>query len=1218
MTFPTPDRYSEMIRSIVSGSFYNSAGVVVPFSSLPTPFRFETESANTVFGIYVNELYKGTRTTDSQGNLVFSVSLPLGEVELALYNSGTGQKVITYITVRDYAIWLSSYADSLEEIDTNIIQVRNNLSIDTADLSSLINSYGSAFGLYPDAGQGIEAYRKQVSELRSSFRTFGGKFKGLDESVGAITQIPPFGYSRRKWGPNWILDQSMLVNHRFLERSHKINRVSTNITGVTLDRVEPDVVGNSTVHTLDYTVATNLLTWSPGGSAGTPVEAKDGELFLPGPISTEYGYILPSTSYTGTFTIVSGVNDKLYLNSNNKGTLIVTIPAGVRSVANIISYINAASSADVRYGVNIASIYNGRVLVDSDVTGSSIEIEHGPNNAALLIFGAVPGSLIIPTVPDSVISGVTLASVTDVVGTPLDLDTDAMITVATATPYQARWHAGGAAYGAYVPVTASGRYSLTDAAGNVLVIDVDLDNLTTGTDVTFSIGYNRYNKAPQQTQGIWVTVDSSALPATNQTDTLTVYDDTDDGFDETPDYWFVSNPTTITAVTEFVPSDISTDKLEELDPTTAFSYKITSTTEATIDLIGHVEKFPLIFNTPRGSNYPQKGPGGFYDYEGFTAIFSGWFKSLDANTPSVRLDFSFDGGSNWTLGTPVVTTADAGGNGYEDSIFVSESVIIPAALLYRETPALTWEDSGVLVRVHLAEAGSNINVKLDSLSVDVKYITSRYLTNATVSRTRHSQYFGELIYAWSPEALTIKEKEYLGIQHHTAYPSSHWGGLTISLVSPDSPSGNGTLEYEYTSTGPKKRLRWTANGTAWGPGLGWVGVTSNGTYSLAASDGSYIDVDVIYSVLPALTGASPVTASRTVLLSDNSIKPGLTRSIFTGHSDMSILDATEYDASGDPLNLKGFVTEADFATCNYINVEINSEVVSPIKYSYFEPDFINQVGEELTLSLVGTNYEATLDYYSDEDMTSTTLYEDGIPVPNTYWSFFDADTIRIPQAHFISGDLDLSKTFTVDYELLYQVETNEIDLGSAYQDYMWLADYLLWDRFDKVEGEYETTTPLYFSNENGRAYLTSRSSMDMTTANLYVQQATEQVVVPKRYWRFIDDRTVSIDIGVLVKGQYYLEHKEVRVYPESRLTVTLEHRSSATSVGLSSASYSEIERNSNVYVNQSPGHQYHQLKLSISGVRSLRDFRIRSLILKGLKIHGSSPSVNGLTNVWGI
>ena len=60
----------------------------------------------------------------------------------------------------------------------------------------------------------------------------------------------------------------------------------------------------------------------------------------------------------------------------------------------------------------------------------------------------------------------------------------------------------------------------------------------------------------------------------------------------------------------------------------------------------------------------------------------------------------------------------------------------------------------------------------------------------------------------------------------------------------------------------------------------------------------------------------------------------------------------------------------------------------------------------------------------------------------------------------------------------------------------------------------------------------------------------------------------------------------------------------------------EVDRNENVSVHEN-SYDYHQLRLSISGVRDLSDFRIRSLAMKGLHVHGASPLVTGLTNVWG-
>ena len=162
MTFPTPSRYSELVRGIINGSFYNSSGVVVPFSNTATILLLETESATTNFGYYVNEVFQGSLLTDASGNVEFKVLLPMGETELTFVSSVSGQKIVAYLTARDYAIWLAAYAENLELVDTNIIQARNNLAIKTADIDTLENFYGEAIEVYQDLDQDVEAYRNQI------------------------------------------------------------------------------------------------------------------------------------------------------------------------------------------------------------------------------------------------------------------------------------------------------------------------------------------------------------------------------------------------------------------------------------------------------------------------------------------------------------------------------------------------------------------------------------------------------------------------------------------------------------------------------------------------------------------------------------------------------------------------------------------------------------------------------------------------------------------------------------------------------------------------------------------------------------------------------------------------------------------------------------------------------------------------------------------------
>ena len=1225
MSFPTVDRYADLVKNIISGSFYDSEGVVVPYRSGTTSFRLETNQANTEFGIYINEIFSGTEISDVNGNVVLKRKLPLGENQITILSRSDGRSTTAYLTVREYALWLASYGDVLEDIDTNIIQARDNVAIKTSDLDTLQNFWGEMVHLYPDIGQGIEVYKDQLGELRQAYRDTGSRYRGLEDSIAVLTQIPPFGYARRKWGPNWVLDQTMLVNHRFLDRSHTLTNATNNITGLTLVKAEPDVMSNPiTAHQIQWDATARTLTWVPDGFSGLSIEARDGELFLPGP-SLPTGHILAKPGFIGPFLTGFINNHKLYLNIDNRGTVEVTLSWGLLTVSQIVTAINNAFLADPRYGFSVANSYNSRVLLLSTIPYGSVEIEHGASNGASNIFGVRPGDIHVSSGLGAVLDGVDLV---EVQGSFVSLFADATIEhlydETLTVPHRLRWKSPYYSFIAYTNIPESGSYVLYDSFGNSLDVDVSLDDLNTQSGapltetINFRLTYNRKYITPKSTQGLWVDLDLSSLPAGNATDTITIYDDVTDSRPETPDYWSVSpyNPATLS--TFLYPSFVRNDKIDDFDPTTSFLWSVMDPSLTSIDIIGHVERFPLINDTPRGSNFPQKNPGLVYDYEGYELVFSGWFMSLGSGSVTVRLDFSFDGGANWVNGTSTSIIVDAASTGYETPSFVSESVIIPSDVLYRETPPLPYQDSGILVRAHVFKPVGNIWVLFDSLNASIKYISSQALGSATVARSRHRQYFGELLWLWAPEELTLREKQYLGLTHKTVNKNSPIGGVRITVVSNDTPNGTGIITYEYNSTGDIKRLKWEPNGTSYAPGFGYTTILSDGTYTLISPDGSTLTATVQYSHLPILTGTMPAERTRSVIVSDATVSQGLSRTISPAHSSLDIFDVTEYDSSGLPINLKGIISEGDFSLCGLINCDIQN--ADPFKYSYVYPDYLSQEGESLSLSLVGPDWVGTLSYYSDEDQENAILYEDGVPVPNDWWSFTSPNTIAIPNVWFVGGYLDTSATFTIDYDLLYQVETPLIDLGPDFQNYMWLVDTFLWTRYDKNEGEYFAETPLYFNVENGKATLPFRSNMDRSTSRLYVQQSTELREIPQRYWSFLTDSIVQIELAYLVDGQYYLEHYEKRVYEQSDLTITLEHKSGETSAACLAATYTEVERNENVDVHQdrdgSLPHSYHQLRLSISGVRDLSDFKVKSLVLKGLKIHGSSPYVPGLTNVW--
>ena len=1216
---PPVYRFNDLVDAVPKGPFYVSKGIVLPYKSLPTTLRLETGLATTKFWIFVNENMVREVMSDANGNIVFNYILPLGEVEITIIDQASGLKQTSYCTVRDWALWLAAYADAFDAIDSEIETTQNDLMIETATINGVDDHFGDAVGTYNNLGQGLDTFRKMVHGIRLGYRNFGSRYGGLEAVVAAFTQVPPLGYPRRFWGPNWRLDQSMLKNHRFLRRSHDIYDAAapTNVTGVTLVGVEPDVLSAPVNHRLGYTVATNMLTWEPAAVPGTPVEANDGSLFLPGPNSAVPAFILGQ----GPGMVLSGVVSRLYLNVDDLGTVMVDFSLWpgypLPTVAQVAAAINGTLLADVRYGgayAAFASVYNTKLLLQSPVAaGSQIIVEHGSGNAASVVIGVKPGDIQCNKNPftgvEIVDVGATGAFASLFGNFYIEYRYDEGVTPPTR---ELRYKTPWAPVGAWTPVTQNGYYTLYDAALNgfcrVYCFFDDMPELAAPwpaislVTITSSayLGYNRSVSNLAQTQGLWVSVDKDNLPVGNTADIIKVYDDVDDLFVETPDDWSINIPAGFTSYLEY--SDVIQGKETPLSPNSAFKWRLINAGIQTMQLTSRVELTPMPRPGPRGTNYPQRNTGLFYDYEGFTARFSVWARNYNAAAATITLEFSFDNGGTWVSSAAQAIVTDTGGLGYEDPTQVSFETIIPAAVT----------DNGVLVRITPNCPAGSIDISIDSPSVEVKYISSRYLERDTVARSRHRQYFGELVYVWSPEELTTKEREYIGLPHKSPSVTSPFSGMVISGVSSDTTAGVGVLEYEYNSLPDTRRVRWYSYGDTVGA---WVPLVADGTYLVYSADGSYLTIDVTYTLLSVLSGTPPATSStRSITISDTTIIQGHSRRISPAHASIDILDATEYDpTTGSPLNLWGAIYEGDFAFGTAVNLDIGS--ADPFRYGYLYPSDENVEGEELTVAAIAPHL-ATLTYQSDQDQTEAVLYEDGVPVSNDSWQFISSTQVQVLTTGL--SPYNSSAVYTLDYNLLYQYTTHYIDLGGAFQDYAWFADYFLWERMENEEVEYLNTVPVYFNFENGRAYLDASSDMDMSVAYLTRYDGTDVKQIAKRYWRFVNRTTIEIDTSQLIAtAQYFLTHNEVRVYEVSGITTVFEHRSGVDGASCSVAAWETIERNENRYVHQAAaGHQVHQLRLSVSGIRDVRDIRIHSMVMKGLNIHGVNPDLNGMTTLW--
>lgn len=1238
MGFPNTNRYSDLLNAIVDGQFYASSGYVIPYKLGLTSIRLETSYASTQFAVYINDKYVINVNSDTQGNVIFDQHLDRGNTEIRLMNLSNGVSITTWITVREYAIWLAAYAEELERIDDNIEDIRNNISIETATYEDVDNIYGALVNHYNMFGQDLSSYRNMLHELHLGYRNYGTRYRGIETAVAEITQIPPFGYARRMWGPNWVLDQSFLKNHRLKDRSHAINNMTGNITGVELVGVEPSVFNGSPAGTLTYDPVALTLAWS-----GDAQLVKNGEMFLPGSDYYDPAFLLGTP--VEPYTITAGINDYLYMNIDDTGTIAIQLVTGLPNptAANVAADINAALLADVRYVLyaGMASSYGSRVLLDCPwADDSRIHIEHGVQNAAVDVFGNRIGDIsfdkdLLPGVTGKYIAGQVNLNA-GVAAIKYEYD-------GSVTPVTRRlcWIAPSELFdGPWVTVDENKQYTLLSFVGHELVVDIVLDDMEDlvapwpNVDLyTFSLGYEKLVSHIGQDQGLWVNVSLDDLPGgvVPIVDNIEVVDDATFLWPETPDYWWFDAPVLMLGF--FEPSRVNNLKQESGDPSEAYRFGMFGF-DAVTNLIGRVEMFPKPSPGPRGQSFPQRSFGGLYDYEEFTMIWSGWVNSGTVVDLTLTPSISFDDGAIWISGTPFTLLADP--SMVEDPVYFSQESRIPADLT----------DSGVLVRLTIEDTlGGGTVAFLDGVSVDIRYITSRHLTRSTVPRTRHRQYHGELMWVWSPVELSLAQKEYLGLPHKAPSTNRPYAGVEIITVSEGNNAGIGTLEYEYNSVGDVKRLRWSTVDSVWGVGLGWIPITGDGDYYLYAPNLAYLEADITRSLLPTYPGTPPaVVKSVNITISDNTTDQGHSRWISPAHSAIDIFDVTMYNTLGEAINLKGASTETEFSNCTLENLEIVS--ADPFQYAYLEPTELPIEGETLLVSSVAPHV-ATLAYLSDQDQVAATLYENGVPVPNTdengvpVWWFTSANQIRIaagpppPSFYFNPGS-----TYTIDYQLLYRVTTPVIDLSNLtgfghfwfghypfghpprFDQFAWLIDHYTWLRLDSNQDGYPTTLPLFFNRDNGRAYLEKPSDMNRAETVLmsYSSDLGEQVAA--RYWRFLDSTTIEIDLSQLRSdAQYYLTHNELRVYEASPLTCTLEHRYADSEANCLLATWYEKERNEAVpmydaaLVTESP---FHQLRLTVSGpVRDLRDFRVRSLVLKGLWtcLGAITP---GLTSTWGV
>lgn len=698
------NRYLDLLSELPKGEFYTEEGVRVPYrGSKATDLIVQTSQAVRVFGIFLNDKFQGTVTTDDNGVARVSIVLDHGRNVIILEDDVTAQRIQTFLDAQVIHTWLAALAEVIENIDENITDTENDRRLETSERNQIEDVWGKRL-LHPNTPlYGLEAYREALQEVHQAYRVGGGKQLGLDDVVGALTSTTPLNFPFRTFGPRWALGSSFLRNADFQARNRAQFSRASAIPGVTIDTIGR--LNQTGSGTLAYTsVIFDGLSWTPpGGSAGANINVTGGGTFtIPGPrIAAQFDGRLNET-----FNITASSNDTLRLNLDGLGSIDITLTAGAaRTAAQIVTDINAALNADARYGASYnsvaSSIATTRVRLTGVVTGEAgtILLEDVDDDAYSTVFGY-------PWVRSTLVGaeaiGDTALEIVDSDGHPYaDSDNTWRAWLARNTAREETIEIVGNDTTTDTLTAVSTGLVLAKNAGDTVEVDGAFPQLQIGSD--------------NEEEGVVVTVVIASLPAPPDSETVTV-----DG-SNVPDFWLADN--------------VAGADADLLDSRWFDFHQLTLENDGTGDTTLEAEADSRVWN-----------------YKEWPFTFSVWVRNRHTASVNIFLGVDFGSGFSEDGGTAVPSMNADGGDAMT---FLSYDVVLPA----------TATQFRCRIRHDSAAVTETIEVARSKLTQP--YVTAISMGVNTTPRSEHRAQLGELIYLWSPDELTSAENDLVGLSSPT-------------------------------------------------------------------------------------------------------------------------------------------------------------------------------------------------------------------------------------------------------------------------------------------------------------------------------------------------------------------------------------------------------------------------------------------------------------------
>lgn len=619
-----------------------------------------------------------------------------------------------------------------------------------------------------------------------------------------------------------------------------------------------------------------------------------------------------------------------------------------------------------------------------------------------------------------------------------------------------------------------------------------------------------------------------------------------------PDY------VTVTVDRTYLPPGIATDAGIDLVGTNVpDGWRTTNVTSAVL-ADGYVAATRLVLAaTAAGDSMLWRSVAGLLTYRGFRVRVRAWVGQHAIASGTIRVEVDFGAAGVVVFGTAAVTGSysSAAGSGPLDPVAVGGVAEVPV------------HATTAVVRVVFVATGAgqlwSVDTVLATIETDARGV---YMGHGTVARSPNRQSFGELVWVWTPEAMTDGEKR----------------GLGLVGVTGAAGTGDGHLETLMPAHAPVDRFDLTTYAS--GVPVNLVGVYDEVAWAACA----LTNLTIVLGTPAKATYVVPTRVTR----AEQTLTFSAPSNATVSETSMHATDTQVPNAAGT-LAAAGAFPQAGFAGPSGADPASHGELLS---------------SDGVPVPAAGYAGMTTLPWrWTAQQTVQVASVAAGDGAPNGVWPS-DGSALG-GQAIF-----DTDAVWTLVYQRLTRVETSVFDLGASYADYLWLVDLVVHRRVVLTEVVDRAVQVAVTPDPDGRVTLPEPAADGAkATAVLVRDDGRTSAYVPATDFVFESASVLRVVPRALDTNALYALDYDVRRAVRSLACsaagdVVLEHRSGTSQATAAAASWAVVQPDDRVRLD----HRYHQLRLTLAGIGDVRDIEVQALGFRGVKLRAATPVAPGV------